>query len=78
MVCCILSGLAVAACVYESRALVGELAREQKKIQMSQVEHNKLLIEKGLYGSFNTVERKARKELSMITPQSSDVVVLVQ
>ncbi len=72
----VLSGTFSALSIFKTRTLTTELAKTQKQIQGLQTEHNALLIEKGLYGSLNIIETKAKKHLKMVMPRGDDVVVL--
>lgn len=72
----VLSGVAASHAIYESRLLTTELAHIQKSIQQKQVQQNSLHIEQGLHGSFNHIERKAKKVLNMTSPSSENIVVL--
>lgn len=76
LVLAVISGVLASSSIYKSRVLTTELAQVQKNIQRLLVEQNSLHIEKGLHGSFNQIERKAKEVLSMTSPDSDSVVVL--
>lgn len=70
------SALAVVYSVHSARLLVNELQLLQREGEQLQVQWGQLLLEKSTWGSYASVERRARSELDMYLPSVQEIVVV--
>jgi cell division protein FtsL len=68
VLCALLSALGVVNTQHQSRKLVMDIEREQRRAQALQVEWNQLDIEQQAIAALPTVERLARRVLKMDAP----------
>ena len=70
------SSIAVSYSVHVSRKTVASLAVLEKQKHDIEVEWGRLLIEQSAWGAYGRVERIAAKQLGMIMPEPTSVVML--
>ena len=71
-----ISALAVVVESYESRRLFVGLQQLEQQERDLRVQIGQLLLEEGMYSAPAMIEKTARRELSMSTPQSTNTALL--
>ncbi len=74
----VVSALGVVCTKYNSRMLFGEMQRLQTRVEQAETARSNLQLEHTTLAGRHELERKAKKELTMIYPDPASIIYLSQ